>query len=203
MSSRAQSTTTTNAETQVKKKKKLRKPRYAKYVELLEGLIIFSYVNIILFMNDFYILVTDTAANERKSRVKRLKAKKLQDFIAKTQQEIIKKITNKKLKAKNKNKTVAEKSNQNDIASAAATAATLAQPIEYQKINMEALDSSLLEAGCYDDKPLIFFGKDEEIKSKQILSNPEQVQQIIKSFHNFRDIIESLEHDHIENDSYR
>lgn len=37
MNSRAQSTTTTNAETQVKKKKKLRKPRYAKYVELLEG----------------------------------------------------------------------------------------------------------------------------------------------------------------------
>lgn len=121
----------------------------------------------------------------------------MQEFIAKTQQEIIKKITNKKLKAKNKNK-----SSQNSLANAAA-ASTLVQPIEYQKINMEALDSSLLEAGSYDDKPMIFFGKDEEIISKQILSNPEQVQQIIKSFHNFRDIIESLEHDHIENDAYR
>lgn len=57
-------------------------------------------------MTDFYILVSVTASNKRKSRVKHLKAKNLQDFIAKTQKEIIKKTTNKKLKATNK--TVAE-----------------------------------------------------------------------------------------------
>ncbi|KNC31315.1 hypothetical protein FF38_14279 [Lucilia cuprina] len=174
---RLQSTTPTNVEAaEVKKKKKFRKPRYSKYVEHLE--------------------VTDTAANERKSRVKRLKAKKLQDFITKTQQEILKKIANRKQKAKPK--TTAEKLSKTVVK----PASTLLQPIEYQKINMEALDSSLLEAGCYDDKPMIFFGKDEEMKSQQILNNPEQIQQIIKSFHNFRDIIESLEHDHIENDAY-
>lgn len=79
---------------------------------------------------------------------------------------------------------------------------TLLQPIEYQKINMEALDSSLLETGSYDDKPMIFIGKDEELISKQFLKNPRQVQQIIKSFHNFRDIIESMGHDQMDNDAF-
>lgn len=76
------------------------------------------------------------------------------------------------------------------------------QPVEYQKINMEVLDSSLLETGCYDDKPLIFFGTDEEISSTQMIDNPQQIQQIIQSYHNFRDIIEGMKHDHIESDAY-
>lgn len=101
--------------------------------------------------------------------------------------------------AKTKSKTSAEKSTKK----IPLAATTLPQPIEYQKVNMEAFDSSILEAECYDDKPMIFFGKNEELVSKQILNNPEHIQQIIKSFHNFRDIIESLEQDRIENDAYR
>lgn len=122
----------------------------------------------------------------------------MQDFITRTQQEIIKKIANKKMKTKSKT----ESSKISKPIKTTTTATSLMQPIEYQKINMEVLDNSVLEAGCYDDKPLIFFGKDEELVSKQILTNPEQIQQIIKSYHNFRDIIESMEHDHIESDAY-
>ncbi|XP_005175249.2 DNA-directed RNA polymerase, mitochondrial [Musca domestica] len=171
---RKQSTTPTNLEALEKKKKKKRKLRYSKYVELLE--------------------VTDGAANVRKSKVQRLRAKKLQDFVAKTQQELIKKIVNKKQKlateegARKKNKS---------------KAALTMQPIEYQKINMEVLDTSLLEAGSYDDKPMIFFGKeDEDLVTKRILTNPEQIDRITKSFQNFRDIIESLEQEHMDHESF-
>ncbi|XP_075153749.1 mitochondrial RNA polymerase [Haematobia irritans] len=170
---REQSTTTTNAEAVVAKKaKKKRRPRFAKYVELLE--------------------VTDGAANVRKSRVQRLKSKKLQDFVAKTQQEIIKKIINKKQKNDERSKTKSKNKNKT----------SLIQPIEYQKINLEALDSSVLESGSYDDKPLIFLGKDGEIISNKIVKNPEKIEQIIKSFQNFRDIIEGMEQERIENENF-
>lgn len=79
--------------------------------------------------------------------------------------------------------------------------AILRQPAEYQKIELDAVASSLLEAGLYDDKPLIFFGKDTY--TKQIISNPSEVHKIIKSFQNYRDIIEGMEnegHEHIEAD---
>ncbi|XP_013107948.1 DNA-directed RNA polymerase, mitochondrial [Stomoxys calcitrans] len=161
---REQSTTTTNAEALEPKKRKKRRPRFAKYVELLE--------------------VMDGSANVRKSKVQRLKAKKLQDFVTRTQQEIIKKITNKKLKSSASNERSCAKSKGKSA---------LVQPVEYQKINLEALDSSVLESGSYDDKPLIFFGKDEEIIYSRMLTNPEKVDQIIKSFQNFRDIIEGME----------
>lgn len=156
---------------------------------------LFTFVDIWINASFISLLVTDGAANVRKSKVQRLRAKKLQDFVAKTQQELIKKIVNKKQKlateegARKKNKS---------------KAALTMQPIEYQKINMEVLDTSLLEAGSYDDKPMIFFGKeDEDLVTKRILTNPEQIDRITKSFQNFRDIIESLEQEHMDHESFR
>lgn len=139
-----------------------------------------------------FIAVTKTAANERISRVQHLKAKKLQRFITKTQQEIKKKIADKQAKVKTKSAPV--KTNK--------LRSTSIQPVEYQKISMEALDNSSLLGTDYDDKPMIFFGKDDEVVLTH-LNNPEKIEQIIKSFHNFRDILEGLEHDNIENDDYR
>ncbi|XP_017154229.1 DNA-directed RNA polymerase, mitochondrial [Drosophila miranda] len=140
------------------KKKRLRKPRYAKYVELLE--------------------VTEQTASERKSRVKRLKSKKLAEFIQKTQMQILEKRAREEKRGLKKGKVGLEL----DMSQR--------QPVEYQKIDMEALDGSILESGIYDDRPLLFFGKDEY--TKQIIASPEEVQNILKSFHNFRDIIESM-----------
>ncbi|XP_026844287.1 DNA-directed RNA polymerase, mitochondrial [Drosophila persimilis] len=140
------------------KKKRLRKPRYAKYVELLE--------------------VTEQTASERKSRVKRLKSKKLAEFIQKTQMQILEKRAREEKRGLKKGKVGLEL----DMSQR--------QPVEYQKIDMEALDGSILESGIYDDRPMLFFGKDEY--TKQIIARPEEVQNILKSFHNFRDIIESM-----------
>lgn len=127
--------------------------------------------------------MTDTAATISMSKVQQLKAKRLQNFIAKTQREIRKKMVNKSTSKRSRK-------------------AAVVQPIEYQKLNMDTLDS-LLEVGIYDDKPMIFFGKDEELGSETILKNPEQINQIIRSFQNFRDIIESMVQENIENDAYR
>ncbi|KRF82011.1 uncharacterized protein Dvir_GJ17831, isoform B [Drosophila virilis] len=166
---RAQSTTPTQTDAlALTKKKRLRKPRYAKYVELLE--------------------VTELTASERKSRVKRLKSKKLAEFIQKTQLQILEKRARDERRAVKKGKTSSEEAAQR-------------QPAEYQKIDLDALDSSILEAGMYDDKPLIFFGK--ETYTKQFIANPAEVHKILKSFHNYRDIIESMENerqDHAEAD---
>ena len=70
------------------------------------------------------------------------------------------------------------------------------QPIEYQRIDMEALHSSILDAGGYDDKPLIFFGNEKY--TKRVVGNHKETLNIIKSFNNFRDIIETMtqEHEH-------
>ncbi|EDV57302.1 uncharacterized protein Dere_GG24614 [Drosophila erecta] len=161
---RTQTTTPTQTDAVAQaKKKRLRKPRYAKYVELLE--------------------VTEQAISERRSRVKRLKSKKLADFIQKAQQQILERRAREDRKDK-KSKGVL------DLAQR--------QPVEYQKINMEALDGSVLESGIYDDRPMLFFGKDEY--TKQVIANPEEVQNILKSFHNFRDIMESMENDQHEAD---
>ncbi|XP_022226016.2 DNA-directed RNA polymerase, mitochondrial [Drosophila obscura] len=156
--------TQTDAQTQGKKKR-LRKPRFAKYVELLE--------------------VTELTASERKSRVKRLKSKKLAEFIQKTQQQILD-------KRAREEKRGLKKSSKGGLEPAQR------QPVEYQKIDMEALDGSILESGIYDDRPMLFFGKDEY--TKQIIANPEEVQNILKSFHNFRDIIESMGNEQQEAD---
>ncbi|XP_016945541.3 DNA-directed RNA polymerase, mitochondrial [Drosophila suzukii] len=161
---RTQTTTPTQADALAQaKKKRLRKPRYAKYVELLE--------------------VTEQAISERRSRVKRLKSKKLADFIQKAQQQILERRAREDRKDK-KTKGVL------DLAQR--------QPVEYQKIDMEALDGSILESGIYDDRPMLFFGKDEY--TKQVIANPEEMQNILKSFHNFRDIIESMGNDQHEAD---
>ncbi|EDV99133.1 DNA-directed RNA polymerase, mitochondrial [Drosophila grimshawi] len=146
------------------KKKRLRKPRYAKYVELLE--------------------VTELTASERKSRVKRLKSKKLAEFIQKTQLQILEKRAREERRVLKKGKPGTEE-------------AAPRQPAEYQKIDIDPLDSSILEAGLYDDKPLIFFGK--EMYTKQVIANPDEVHKILKSFHNYRNIIESMENEQQDN----
>lgn len=130
----------------------------------------------------------------RQSKVKRLHSKKLQNFVAKTQKEIIQNISD-----SNRHQMVSKDSKK----TRSRAKVSIIQPIEYQKINMEALDSSLLESGSYDDKPMIFVGKSEEEVSSKILKNPEQVERIIKSFQNFRDIIESMEQEQIEHEPYR
>lgn len=113
-------------------------------------------------------------ANERKSRVKHLKAQKLSEFIDYAD------ALEKPAVSVPANETKSKKSNK-------------PQPIEYQQIDMEALHSSILEAGGYDDKPLIFLGN--ENYTKHLLGNPQQVQEIIKSFNNFREIIDSMTHE--------
>ncbi|XP_037957761.1 DNA-directed RNA polymerase, mitochondrial [Teleopsis dalmanni] len=159
---RTHSTMSTKPEA-VPKKRKPRRPRYAHYVELLE--------------------VTNLSASERRNKVKRLRAKKLQDFIA--HQHMVKSGLVKKQELKAKINTIP---------------ATLAQqPCDYSKINLEALDSSILQAGTYDDKPLIFFGKDKH--TERILNNPKEIQNILKSFNNFRDIIETMEYENRELDA--
>ncbi|XP_011193541.1 DNA-directed RNA polymerase, mitochondrial isoform X1 [Zeugodacus cucurbitae] len=146
-----------------KKKKRVVKPRYSKYVELLE--------------------VTDISANERKSRVKRLKAKKLQEFIARTQAQIIEKRAkeNKNLKYKTpvlENVSLGDKPKIN------------AEPAIFKQIDIYEMDRTILESGIYDDKPMIFFGKEEY--TKRVINNTEDINNIIKSFNSYRDIIESM-----------
>nr|XP_036223864.1 DNA-directed RNA polymerase, mitochondrial isoform X4 [Bactrocera oleae] len=161
---RSQSTTIN--EVLRKKKKRIVKPRYSKYVELLE--------------------VTDMSANERKSRVKRLKAKKLQEFIARTQAQIIEKRAKESKQLKNKtpltpiieNRTVAEKPKIN------------AELTISKQIDIGEMDRTILESGIYDDKPFIFFGKEEY--TKLVINNTEDINNIIKSFNSYRDILESM-----------
>ncbi|XP_017107338.2 DNA-directed RNA polymerase, mitochondrial [Drosophila bipectinata] len=161
---RPQTTTPTQTDAlEQAKKKRMRKPRYAKYVELLE--------------------VTEQAISERRSRVKRLKSKKLAEFIQKTQQQILERRAREDKKDK-KTKTGMELPQR--------------QPVEYQKIDIDTLDGSLLESGIYDDRPMLFFGKDKY--TKQVIANPDEVQNILKSFHNFRDIIESMGNEQMEAD---
>jgi len=179
---RTQTTTPTQTDAVAQaKKKRLRKPRYAKYVELLEG----KCLPVLTVGRGITpsLAVTEQAISERRSRVKRLKSKKLADFIHKAQQQILERRAREYRKDK-KTKCVL------DLAQR--------QPVEYQKIDMEALDGSILESGVYDDRPMLFFGKDEY--TKQVIANPEEVQNILKSFQNFRDIIESMENDQHEAD---
>ncbi|XP_053957497.1 DNA-directed RNA polymerase, mitochondrial isoform X1 [Anastrepha ludens] len=152
----------TIGETLRKKKKRIVKPRYSKYVELLE--------------------VTDKSANERKSRVKRLRAKKLQAFIAKTQAQIIEKRAREAKQLKNKISVSNVMEN--------VTPKIKAEPAIYKQIAIDEMDHTILESGIYDDKPLIFFGKEEY--TKRVISNTEDIKNIIKSFNNYRDIIESV-----------
>ncbi|XP_060666767.1 DNA-directed RNA polymerase, mitochondrial [Drosophila nasuta] len=190
---RTQSTTPTQADALAQaKKKRLRKPRYAKYVELLE--------------------VTELTASERKSRVKRLKSKKLAEFIQKTQMQILEKRAREERRAQKKGEPCSgeaqlqlEEYQQLILESHINSPAKLKnseetvqrQPAEYQKFDLDAVDSSILEAGMYDDKPIIFFGKDTY--SKQIISNPTEVHNILKSFNNYRDILEGIEHERQDN----
>lgn len=132
------------------------------------------------------ISVTNNAASERKNRVKRLKSKKLQEFILKIDKEIIKKIKNKRLKPQTQ------------------TSKCLNQPTEYRKFNMDLLNPTLIESGNYDDIPMIFIGGEKsDITDQQLLNNPEKIQNILKSFDDIKDIIESTQyHTHIDNDTY-
>uniref|UniRef100_A0A1B0BRN9 DNA-directed RNA polymerase n=1 Tax=Glossina palpalis gambiensis TaxID=67801 RepID=A0A1B0BRN9_9MUSC len=164
-SMRLQSTVSTNTETLDRKVRK-RKKRKATYVELLE--------------------VTNNAASERKNRVKRLKSKKLQEFILKIDKEIIQKIKNKRLKPKTQ------------------TSKCLNQPKEYRKFNMDLLNPTLIESGNYDDIPMIFIGGEKsDIIDQQLLNNPEKIQNILKSIDNIKDIIESTQYQsHISDNTY-
>lgn len=118
--------------------------------------------------------MTEKTANERRSRVKRLRAKQLQDFITKTKQQILGKI-------------------KKDKPSKSRAAVQIPQPVEYQPIDMEAVDSSLIADGIYDDKPLIFFGNEKY--TKEVIEDPQEIQNILKSFNNFRYIIEAIENE--------
>lgn len=126
------------------------------------------------------------SANERKSRVKRLKAKKLQEFIARTQAQIIEKRAKESKQLKNKtpltpiieNRTVAEKPKIN------------AELTISKQIDIGEMDRTILESGIYDDKPFIFFGKEEY--TKLVINNTEDINNIIKSFNSYRDILESM-----------
>uniref|UniRef100_W8B9K7 DNA-directed RNA polymerase n=2 Tax=Ceratitis capitata TaxID=7213 RepID=W8B9K7_CERCA len=152
---------TTINEALKKKKKRAVKPRYSKYVELLE--------------------VTDISANERKSRVKRLKAKKLQEFIAKTQAQIIEKRAREEKQLRNKIP---------QGATPTVNARLKSDELILKEFDVNEIDRSILESGIYDDKPLIFFGKEEH--TKHIITNPDDINNIIKSFNNYREILESV-----------
>ncbi|XP_067622531.1 DNA-directed RNA polymerase, mitochondrial isoform X2 [Eurosta solidaginis] len=145
------------------RKKRVVKPRYSKYVELLE----------------------DISANERKSRVKRLKAKKLQEFINKTQAQIIEKRSKVGKRTKNKKPILNKLGNRVGAISTADSAS--------QQFDIDEIDRTILESGMYDDKPLIYFGKEEYMK--RAINSSEGFQNIIKSFNNYRDIIESVGND--------
>lgn len=115
--------------------------------------------------------------------MKRLKSKKLAEFIQKTQQQILERRA---------------REDKNDKKTKTAIEMPQRQPVEYQKIDIDTLDDSLLESGLYDDRPMLFFGKDKY--TKQVIANPDEVQNILKSFHNFRDIIESMGNEQMEAD---
>lgn len=161
--------------TPVKKKRKSR-PRFAKYVEFLE--------------------VTNSAPKERKAKLKRLKAEKLQEFILKTQQKILEKRakSEKSLSASQKKAVAACGS-----AAAFSTSSSLTppnttsfkQPLEYQKLDIDVLHNSIHEPGVFDEKPLIFLGK----HAKKVLEDPEDIKNITASFNNFREIVEAMGHE--------
>lgn len=139
-----------------------------------------------IFLYIYFFLVTEMSANERKSRVKRLKAKKLQEFIARTQAQIIEKRAKQSKQPKSKvlltpileNASLAERPKIN------------AKPTIYKQLDIDKMDRTILESGIYDDKPLIFFGKEEY--TRRVINNVEDIKNIIKSFNSYRDTIESM-----------
>ncbi|XP_055836437.1 DNA-directed RNA polymerase, mitochondrial [Episyrphus balteatus] len=152
------------------KKKRKGKPKFTKYVEFLE--------------------VTNSVPKERKAKLKRLKAEKLQDFIFKTQQKILEK------RAKSEKSSSSSKKSINSAGSSAAAFSTssssiptkgskIQQPLEYQKFDLEVLNNSINEPGVFDEKPLIFLGKHAK-------KDPEDIKNITTSFNNFREIVEAM-----------
>lgn len=131
-----------------------------------------------------YFFIVTNLATEKRLKAKHLKAKKLQRFIEKTKKQVLAKCF------KNKNKTVPEKRK-----------IIKKPPIEYQKFNFEALESSLLESGLNDEKPILIFENENHVQ--RVLKNNEEIQSIVKSFKHVRDILETIEQGRENEDSFR
>lgn len=140
-------------EQEPKKKKRPQKPKYSKYVELLE--------------------VTDNNSRHKRARVKLMKAKQLQDFIAKT---IIAK------RAREEAKIVREEKK--------TSPEVVTSDLNY------AESSSIVPTFSFDDKPVVFC--ESELVSQKLVMSPEDVDKILKSFKNFREVIETIEHGDVE-----
>lgn len=163
-----------SSQTTPEKKKRKSKPKFAKYVEFLE--------------------VTNSASKERKAKLKRLKAEKLQEFILKTQQKILEKRAKSEKTLNKTNKRLVTKAATASAAFSTCSSSTptksskLKQPLEYQKVDMDILSNSINNPDVFDEKPLIFLGQ----HAKPVIENPEDIQNITKSFNNFREIVEAM-----------
>lgn len=137
-------------EQEPKKKKRLQKPKYSKYVELLE--------------------VTETNSRYKRARVKLMKSKQLTDFIAKA-------ILAKRAREEAKVRVSTKKS-------------------DVELVNNELRTDCSLETAVpsfsYDDKPLIFC--ENELVSNRLVMSPDDINRILKSFKNFQNVIEAIEH---------
>lgn len=142
-------------EQEPKKKKRFQKPKYSKYVELLE--------------------VTETNSRHKRARVKLMKAKELQHFIAKT---IIAKRAREDAKVFREVKKTPTESDVDEF-----------RP-DF------SLGRDLVPSALYDDKPVIFC--DNELTSNRLAMSAEDVNMILKSFNNFKEIIETIEHGDVE-----
>ncbi|KAL5280867.1 POLRMT family protein [Megaselia abdita] len=141
-------------EQEPKKKKRFQKPKYSKYVELLE--------------------VTETTSRHKRARVKMMKANEVQDFIAKA---ILAKRAREEAKVNRY-----EKKESSDIE-------------VFSEKDLD-LSKSSVPSFLYDDKPVIFC--ENELVSNKLVMSAQDINRILKSFNNFKEAIETIEHGDVE-----
>lgn len=123
-----------------------------------------------------------------KTPVKRCKAGRLQNLIMQIQKQQVSLPNSKKLVKKRTRKK---------------SKLIVAQPIEYRKLNLSNIECAPMLDSCqFDEIPMLFFGKANSLLSNPSLLNSNDVQDIWKSFENFKDIIQSLQEEKSENSVY-
>lgn len=118
--------------------------------------------------------VSPNATKQIRTKVKNLKSKKLTDFVSKPTS-----LFGVESSAVQTSQFSTQKTHNQ-------------QPVEYQKIDLEIIQDADMHLGMYEQKPLIFIGKSAS-KTIDIIEKPEKVQNIIESFQQFREIIETIE----------
>lgn len=75
----------------------------------------------------------------------------------------------------------------------------MAQPVEYRQVDLIDIENSpILDVCQLDETPLLFFGNVDHFPCRPHTLNSNEVDDIWKSFENFRDIIESIKDERAE-----